>query len=91
MSTLFEPGVAVMGSVDVAGSALGDDELFDGLSDTFIVSADPATFGVARDEFTTVVSGNQRPATAATWDRPSNGGSNASAIWSALHSIWGRF
>lgn len=55
MSTLFEPGVAVMGSVDVAGSALGDDELFDGLSDTFIVSVDPATFGVARDEFTTVV------------------------------------
>lgn len=91
MTLLSDIGLVVMGSVDVAGSALGDDELFDGLSDTFIVSADSATFAVLRDEFTTVVSGNQRPASAATWDRPSNGGSNASAIWSALRSIWGRF
>jgi len=69
MSTLFEPGVAVMGSVDVAGSALGDDELFDGLSDTFLVASDPATFPVApdlatfvvaRDEFTTVVASGVR-------------------------------
>lgn len=55
MSTLFEPGVALMGTVELAGSALGDDELFDDASDMFVVLADPATFAVARDEVTTVV------------------------------------
>lgn len=94
-TTRFEPGNALMGQVDVAGSALGDDELFDDLSDIFIVSADLATFAVLRDEFTTVVGagvgGGQRTAAAATWTRPGNGGSTDSAIWSALSGVWGRF